>query len=328
VLDTLAATDLFFGIALTILKKVFPAGGSVKQQQLLDHSYEYQRLAVAADHFIAKLALVQQGIPLRPLTASMQALGDFFSTVENKVRWVEFSDTGCVFFSRPIDIRPESAAVAQRVASLAFVDTSISRLVMQFTMVRLGLHFKIVWEQPPPHKPKYRIAPKEHTDEIIQKYLAVKQLPAALVFGGLTDVKHFYDAQFRTLKGYASVFAEKYSGGSNKITRNFLINPQSVLLATPQFLEKVRQRRLPVQTLVFSEVPARHSTHPYAEALAQFWRQEFPDYRDIVWLGAIQSLLKIFYSSKLETLVLLGETNPGRLEMAHELFSTIAQSPE
>ena len=143
---------------------------------------------------------------------------------------------------------------------------------------------------------------------MIKKLLSLiktgKVFPAAVLFSGTTQVREFYDKNYQELKPKVSLLAQSGSGGSNKIFRNFSINPESLLIATDKFILKHLSNQaavepvnnLPVKTLVICRLPFDQFTHPYQEALSQALPNAFEDYSLPRALYNFQSIIKFFYT--------------------------------
>ena len=106
-----------------------------------------------------------------------------------------------------------------------------------------------------------------------------------------TEVKEFYNHHYATLKEQAAVFAQGYSGGGNKMFRNFSINPNSILLATPEFVAK-QSYALPAKTVLFVGLPIIEDTHPYIQALLSHFQPSFPDLHDLLVKNKLVEVLK------------------------------------
>ena len=120
-------------------------------------------------------------------------------------------------------------------------------------------------------------------------------------------VKAFYDAHFEKLKSQVRVFAQGYSGGSNKIMRNFTINKASILLATADFL--VRQSRaVAPKTVAINGLPKVNVNHPYVKALAEYWIGQFPDFMELQNRQKFYQLLHMVWSPDLGKVFLFAST--------------------
>jgi hypothetical protein len=138
-------------------------------------------------------------------------------------------------------------------------------------------------------------------------------LPAAILFGSSLQVKQFYDQNYRELKQRAALLSQNNSGGSNKIFRNFSINPKSLLLVTDKFIlrhlggqsavEPVNH--LPVKTLIICRLPFEQFTHPYQEAVSAALPNAFEDYALPRALYNFHSLIKFFYTPELADIYVL-----------------------
>ena len=131
------------------------------------------------------------------------------------------------------------------------------------------------------------------------QYLTSENLPAAVIMGSLPEVKDFYNENYDNLKQFATIYAQGYSGGSNKIIRNFGIKADNILIATNSLLIQQEGRRIYPKTLIITDYPHENMSHPYTKALAEYWREQFPDIEAILDLYLLLKLLKTTLNKRL-----------------------------
>jgi DNA polymerase III epsilon subunit-like protein len=142
----------------------------------------------------------------------------------------------------------------------------------------------------------------------LAKLLLNTPLPAAALFGTVTQVKNFYDGNYQQLQKKAHLLANTHSGGSTKLFHNFSIDPNSILLVTDKFILKYLGqasglepiRCLPVKTLVIGHLPFEQFTHPYQEALSSQLANSFLDYSLPKAIYNLHRLLQFFNTEALE----------------------------
>ncbi len=138
-------------------------------------------------------------------------------------------------------------------------------------------------------------------------------LPAVVLLPNQTQVREFYDANYLSIKKFASLLAQSNSGGSNKIFRNFSINPKSLLLATDKFILRAISgnqavdpvNKLAVRTLVLCRLPFEQFTHPYQEAVSQSLNNAFMEYSMPRALLNFHNLIKFFYTPELKEVYII-----------------------
>jgi hypothetical protein len=163
-------------------------------------------------------------------------------------------------------------------------------------------------------KVMFHIWPKAvNIEELRELFNDTKKLPAAILLPNQTQVREFYDANYQNIKKFASLLAQSNSGGSNKIFRNFSINPNSLLLATDKFILRAISgnqavdpvHKLVVKTLVLCRLPFEQFTHPYQEAVSQSLNNAFMEYAMPRALLNFHNLIKFFYTPELKEVYII-----------------------
>jgi hypothetical protein len=102
---------------------------------------------------------------------------------------------------------------------------------------------------------------------------------------------------------FANVYAEKYSGGTNKLFRNYSLRENSILMVTADTLIKAKNHQVGLQTAIIVNIEASPSSHPYESALERYWQERFPNFSSmygILRLHDIVSRLSWNEQAKLE----------------------------
>jgi len=265
----------------------------------------------------------------------VQSLENFFKPQENRVKWIELSENRCSFLSMPLDITSLVQNVFKNFSGVSVADSLGPEILPRFFLKRLGLaDFKTEHIAPKPERNSkqgdlfsrlrtlggktekiiYHCLPQiAESGEIINAIKNNASLPAAVLFGSSLQVRQFYDINYQELKQRASVLAQNNSGGSNKIFRNFDINPKSVLLVTDKFILKHLSgqsavepvNHLKVKTLIICRLPFEQFTHPYQEAVSAALPNAFEDYAMPRALYNFHNLIKFFYTPDLKDIYII-----------------------
>ena len=135
---------------------------------------------------------------------------------------------------------------------------------------------------------------KENTtlsDEELFSEVSKATKPLVVVFPTPSDVKEFYNNHYEEIKQTSSIFAQGYSGGGNKMFRNFSIKDNSVLLVTSEFMAK-QNYLLPTTTIMFVGSPNVDTKHPYIEALLNHWENKHENLIELFSYAKILAALK------------------------------------
>ncbi len=337
--QALTASDLFFGLVSALYQTDPPSFLYVKITAESENDVKYLKVKSAAENYISKLRDLNINMADEKIGKFINALENFFQAEENRVKWIELSAKSCAFVSMPLDIAPIVKNILRLFAQISFVDSLDDNILPQFFLKRLGLEeFKIEnvnttsqqrdlfsgFSSPPFEKGGakgglisavnyYCLDKPFNAVDIIKIIEASSALPAAVLFGSPLQVREFYEQNYQTIKKYAWLLAQNSSGGSNKIFRNFSINPNSLLLATDKFVLKSLTSQnatdpvnnLAVKTLIICRLPFDQFTHPYQEALSQNLANPFEDYSLPRALYNFHSIIKFFYTPELRDIYII-----------------------
>ena len=330
VLELLTATDLFFGLASALLKS---GEGSFSYYQIGEQTLNeesYIKVNKAAENFIGKLKAAVAEIKSEALKLYAENLENFFKEEANRVKWIELAESRCVFYSSPVDISGIAARIVSPYKKVAFFDSLNSEELTNYFSARLGLsdfqRISIGGVQKPvkkknllqgdlfsglgkSKKPSCHLNAKSLGQNDLLALLPEQALPAVVLFASPLAAKQFYNEHYMEFKKYAGVFLSSSSGGSNKILRNFEINPKSLLLATDRFILKFLSNqnafdtveRLPIKTLILNRLPFENYTHPYQEAVAALFADPFGEYSLPKALFNFHVIMRFFNTDKLRS---------------------------
>ncbi len=284
VLEGLAAVDLYFALVNMLLTRHFSGFTYISYEQLSNNPLVFSRLSQAAsnlsDRFDKIANSVSSGVDLPNFGRLLKM---FFDAQPDRVKWIEVHETNSVFFNQPLHIKGQVQALFSPYQAPVLINSQTDQKVMGYMLERLGLSQPSLNEtrgldlNEKAAQIELSVVSHAPSDSDILDCLKASQLPAVVLFQSPSAVKLFYDAHYNALKNEGRVFAQGYSGGSNKILRNFAINKASILLATPDFLVR-QQTILKPKTVVISGLPEVNAKHPYTKALAEYWIKEFPEF--------------------------------------------------
>jgi DNA polymerase III epsilon subunit-like protein len=331
----LLAGDLFFGLSNALLQTNPPSFVYFKITAQTEYDEKYQKIKAAAESYILKLSDLNKTFNSKEVEKFVLSLEGFFQPQDNRVKWVELSENRCAFLSMPLDITSLVQSVFRNFSGISLADSLGSEILPKFFLKRLGLeNFKTEKVIAKPEKTQkqgdlfsrlkslggrtekinYHCLPKVlDQGDLLRIVKPGSALPAAVLFGSSLQVRQFYEQNYQELKQRAAVLAQNNSGGSNKIFRNFGINPKSLMLVTDKFIlkhlsgqsavEPVNQ--LPVKTLIICRLPFEQFTHPYQEAVSAALPNAFEDYALPRALYNFHSLIKFFYTSELKDVYII-----------------------
>ncbi|HVY67407.1 MAG TPA: exonuclease domain-containing protein [Patescibacteria group bacterium] len=329
----LQASDLFFGLVGALLGSNPPSFQYVKILPETTAEPRYQKIKAAKENFAAKLAELNQQLNSQAITEFLANLDDFFKVEENRIKWIELAEGRCIFWSMPIEIKDLVKKLLGRYDRTAFADNLGPQTLPGFFAERLGLQnyritnvgneqkratgqgelFTRPGSETLPAVVYHCLPETAQAEKLFELVSPASAWPAAVLFPSPLLARKFHETYYADLRQKVSLLVQNSSGGGNKIFRNFLINPQSLLLATDKFvlrqlagnnqLEPVH--RLPVKTLILCRLPFEQFTHPYQEALAQSFANSFLDYSLPKALFNFHQLLDFFYSPMLEQVFII-----------------------
>jgi DNA polymerase III epsilon subunit-like protein len=308
IISLLASADLFFGVVL-ILTKSLAVDTFITEQDLLEHEYEYQKLRFAGENLIGKLESFIKENPDQNIREFINYLNDFFedlnSESEKKVKWVEVRDGYCAFVTQPLDIKPIVENLLKlRTSGAVFFDSNISSNVEQYTKLRLGIetYNKVLLPGESQDKISVTLEKTETNLEEFFEKINNFELPMIIAFPNLGMIKEFYRAYYDQLNKRGVIYAQGYSGGTNKIIRNFGIRPQSLLMVTHEFLSQIPLNSVRPKIVVLWGYPEESLYHPYAKALAESVDKLGLDYVSIRSTYTFEELIKKIHNPMLQKL--------------------------
>lgn len=294
VVTALAGVDLFFGLTYMLLHASLAGREYVTQEELSgNHEHIFKRLKGSADNLKEKLAIVQKKSKSPELARSMQFLTAFFMPESNRVKWVNIDEYNLAFFDQPLDISENVHQILNGFSDVKFTETFTNRSLLSYYVDRLGLNTEVS-EFPNKLIPnKVNIIAKKNTlspDELF-KITVGTALPMVIIFQNQAEIKNFYNLHYREIKKSAALFAQGYSGGGNKMFRNFSINENSILLVTAEFMAK-QNYKISSQTIIIVDLPVVESEHPYISALLAHWEKPYPDLLTLLASAKLTEALK------------------------------------
>ncbi len=304
--DALVATDLFFSLTALTVQKSFNKQTQVSLTELASNDYANNRVRRAAQNYIQKLNNLFASYPATEVTKLVNNLETFFAEDENYIKWIESSGANCILFNQPLHVLEDSKKILANFADISAMEV-FPEPVLGYLQSRLGLEeFSI--EQASSFRSNTSAKDVENkttqlqfTPSNLMEVLGEGNLPAAVIMNSLSDIKELYNDHYDELKQYSNLYAQGYSGGTNKIVRNFGINPNSILLGTSNMLLGQSQRKLRAKVLVITDFPKENANHPYIKALEQYWKEQFPQIRGILNTYLMYRLLYVCWHEKLET---------------------------
>lgn len=326
----LGEADLFFGLANALLKQQ-PAG--FEYYKVVPGSYTseaYQKVRRAAENYVKKLKSTGERLGARLLVETADHLLAFFEEAPNRVKWIELSDSRCVFYDSPINLKGTTQKLLEQLEEVCFVDSLPASGVPELFLSRLGLESmkrvtvlasnfenqmngqgELFDDFPVLHKVSCQLLGKTLTSAELRTYLEPENLPAAALLSSPVQVREFHDQYYEAIQGYANLLSQNHSGGSSKLFRNFEIYPESVLLVTDKlvlrYLTEMSGRslnKLTVKTLIIGRLPFEQYTHPYLEAVANTYEHPFEQFSLPRAAFNLSRILDFFYTHQLKLIVI------------------------
>jgi len=271
VIDLLARADLFFGL---VRLSFDPHGRQqfITEDALSNNDFEYQRIQLAAEHLITAVSELKNQLQHELLNEFIRNLEHFFAADPAVyVRWVEIREGYCAFVTQPLEISPLAEQLYRDFSgNVTFLQTLSSQPVERFNVKRVAASDFARAERS--FEPASEQIPVTFSSESIEgqsllKAISENDLPVVVALPNLEAVKEFYRLHFNEMNELGVVYAQGYSGGSNKIVRNFGLRQNSILLVTHEFLASVAHGAVKPATLIVTGLEEVQSSHPYAEAL-------------------------------------------------------------
>lgn len=297
VTNALIATDLFFGLVYMLLHQTLP-GSQYAVVENLENNYTHvlNRLQRASQNLKEKFEAIQTKTGGHELGRSVKMLQSFFSHEEGRVKWVYIDEKNLSLADQPIDIATSVEEILKHFSTAQFTDTISDQSLLSYLVDRLGLHTEIselskLFSNSLPRNIQVYSEQSELSDAELFKQITNLELPLVVVFDDASDIKEFYNEHFSEIKENAALFAQGYSGGGNKMFRNFSIKENSILFVTADFMGK-QNYKIYAKNLIFKGLPAVELHHPYTNAVLNRWEDKHAD------LSLTFQLSKIIFALK------------------------------
>lgn len=271
VTDLLARADLFFGL----VRLGFDPQGRrqfITEEALSGNDFQYARVKLAAEHLISVVSELRDQLQHELLSEFISNLEHFFVADPSVyVRWIEIREGYCAFVTQPLEIAPLAERLYRDFSGkITFLQTLSSQPVERFNIRRVAAETFVRIErsiEPASEQISVKFTNKPLIGESLLAVVSANKLPVVIAMPNLEGVKEFYRLYFNEMNKLGVVYAQGYSGGSNKIVRNFGLRPNSVLLVTHEFLASVSHGAIKPATVIVTGLDEVESAHPYALAL-------------------------------------------------------------
>lgn len=311
VMDALTGTDLYFSLVFMLLDQSFSGNQHVSLTDLVvSHEHILERLKRATDNLLEKLKIVSKKEQTPELNRSIKFLESFFTIQEGRVKWVTLDENNLSLHDQPLEINKDAGKILKVFKSVQFTDTLYQVELLSYMIDRLGLHTE---PSEFPNKNefgnfKFTISDTSPSEEELFDCAYNSSLPLVIVFSNHSSIKSFYNQYYPQLKEKAALFAQGYSGGGNKMFRNFSIRKESILLVTAEFMER-QNYTIPAENIIFTGLPPIEEKHPYVSALLLRWKDAYPDLLSYLSYSKIIASLKKVKTSKEISVNLFGFTS-------------------
>lgn len=290
----MASTDLFFSLVYMLLHSALPSNEYVTLEELSgNHEHIYNRLKNAADNLKEKLAAVEKKSKSSDLSRATKFLESFFEISTNRVKWVTIDERNLSFHDQPIDISENIQGVLKNYSDVRITETVTGPELLSYYVDRLGLHTDVseFAKNLIPSKVSVVTSPDSLSEKELFKLSTSLALPMVIVLPSPVSIKNFYNDHYQEIKKNAALFAQGYSGGGNKMFRNFSIKENSILLVTAEFMAK-QNYKISAQTVLIAELPSIEASHPYTAALLSHWKKQYPDLLSLFSFAKVTAALK------------------------------------
>ncbi len=308
VMAALVNADLFFGLSYMLLHRSFASEQFVTITDLIErHPNVYNKLTKAAGNLKKKLEGVLEEVESKELLRAADYLENFFTEAAGRVKWITVDEHNMAFTDQPLDISESVAKLSTPYSNVRFTEVVASRPLLSYLVDRLGLNTELS-ELPPKILPKnfdVELAGNDIDQEGLFNLLSELEKPAIVLMPTLVSIKEFYNNYYSEIKKNSALFAQGYSGGGNKMFRNFSINPKSVLMVTAGFMAK-QNYRIFAKNIIFTGLPVADVAHPYTAALLSHWQSSHPDLAEVFSHAKIFAAMKKLKNSGKITIKIFG----------------------
>ena len=279
VVDLLARADLFFGIVRLAFEPSLAGQTFINEETLASHDYEYNRVMAAAEHLKIRLEALTKEVNSGLLQNFIDNLDHFFTAeAQTSVRWIEMREGYCAFITQPLFVNDLATAVYNKFSGeITFLQSKASPQVERYNIGRVGAENFARTEYIPSNQPL--AVPTELILEPLSQpelmdLVHNNELPVVIALPTLEEIKDFYRTYHTELNSLGVIYAQGYSGGTNKIIRNFGLRQKSLLIVTHEFLGNVALGALKPVTVIFLGLKQTESAHPYIQALEKQYEQD------------------------------------------------------
>lgn len=318
VLKAITAVDLFFGLGILFFKQ-----SSTSYIALAEvNPFDLGKLQRAAVNLERTFTLLNSEIykAVKPLLLRLRlCLGE----EGGYVRWVERGESHCTYYAWPESVAPRAIKWLQKFSGKVFITSLPSRELINYYSSRLGLEtFNCTLVQTSPFSARTRLVERDlELHELLED--SVKPLPSIIAFNSQEALKAFYERYYTDLKQEASVFALGFTGGTNKLVKNFGLRERSILLATSGFLSKLKYKSLRAKNLLLTGLPTVDLSHPYikhASSNFAYGPESFARLLQERYLGTILSLCT---SGELQTVTIAGLNNKSDIAFVQNFLANV-----
>ncbi len=294
VISALGATDLFFSLVYMLLHRTFPSNQYATLSELVrNHGTTMDRLKRAAENLKAKIDPIMAKASSGELHRISNYLDTFFEEDQARVKWITIDEQNPSFHDQPIDISPYVKTLLEPFTKVEFTESIEHTEILSYLVDRLGLDTEVseLIKDSQLSKLQFEVSSESVSNSELFNTVMKSELPLVMLMPSPLDVKEFYNSYYPQIKEKASLFAQGYSGGGNKMFRNFSINSNSILLLTADFMAK-QNYTIPAKTIIFSGQPMLDETHPYTAALLKHWQERHPNLRNVLVAAKMNAALK------------------------------------
>ncbi len=320
--QAITATDLFFGLVNLTVQRNFAQYNYVGLNDLALNARADRHIREAADNYVNKITNLFFGYDVPELRRPLEKLKSFFEIDPDHIKWIETTPTNCAFYNQPLHVLGESQKIMDKFVGVS-ASEDFSEPVLSYLLARLGLDGFKRENKGKTTALSIQFQTLDLNKNNLVDILSAENLPAAVVMGSTQEIKDFYNKTYDTLKQYATIYAQGYSGGSNKILRNFGIKPESILLGTGQLLLNQESKRLRPKTMVITGFPKENLNHPYVKALREYWEPRFPNIGAVLNAYLLMRMLKTCLHEGLKTIYVAAPHN----DTDRYLYETLQKLP-
>jgi hypothetical protein len=284
-------------------------------------AHRYSNIAQSAENYIKKIEGLAKHFP------EVSSIGDgiarFFEEDESIVQWIEFTDTYVALHRRPLELSKPAQEVVHAFSSISFTDTVADMDLVRYVLARLGLPGVSINNHPLIGHSATVVADLSREPLLLDhaRVMVIEQdLPMVITFSSILELKQFYDENYKDLQKFLNIFAEKYSGGFNKLFRNFSLRKNSLLLVTNETLMGARSHTIRAHKLVIQDLGEKSKAHPYEKSLEQYWSGTFPNFRDLSNTQRLHDILVRFNWEQLHSVQIFGLQTEDREKKVTEVF--------